>query len=86
MRIVSVSDKECFRPKEGEIFFAEVPNKGIDRRIETLLSKEHNSCEGCVFREGELSPLCWNILCANAERRRLIFRRVCDDYGKVSNL
>ena len=49
MRRLSISDKGMFIPEEGEIFFAEVPNKGIDRKVKTLVSKDKNQCENCVF-------------------------------------
>lgn len=49
MRRLSISDKGMFIPEEGEIFFAEVPNKGIDRKVKTMVSKDIDSCEKCVF-------------------------------------
>ncbi len=33
---VSMSDNVLFEPEEGEVFFAEVPNKRIDRKVKTL--------------------------------------------------
>lgn len=81
MRRVSISDKDFFIPKEGEIFFAEVPNKGIDRKVKTLVSKDNNQCENCVFFRGELGLLCWSVWCLKDNGTQLTFRRVAD--GKI---
>lgn len=35
MNRISLSDRDRFVPKEGEVFFAEVPGKGIDRKRES---------------------------------------------------
>lgn len=80
MRRLSISDEGLFVPEEGEIFFAEVPNKGIDRKVKALVSKDKNRCENCVFYQGELGLLCWNVRCrGNLDgEERLTFRRVSD--------
>lgn len=80
MNRVSVSNEEFFVPEEGEIFFAEVPNKGIDRKVKTMVSKDGDSCKNCVFHRGELGLLCWRVSCLNG-RKRYTFRRVSD--GKI---
>lgn len=80
MRRLSISDKGLFIPEEGEIFFAEVPNKGIDRKVKTLVSKDKNQCENCVFCRGKLGALCWNVMCLE-EGVQYTFRRVSD--GKI---
>lgn len=49
MNRISLSDRDRFVPKEGEVFFAEVPGKGIDRKVEALLSKDGSGCMNCVF-------------------------------------
>lgn len=77
MRRVSISDKGMFIPEEGEIFFAEVPNKGIDRKVKTLVSRDDNPCAKCVFRCGALGALCWRVTCLN-EGVQYTFRRVHD--------
>lgn len=77
MRRLSISDKGMFIPEEGEMFFAEVPNKGIDRRLKALVSKDDDSCTNCVFRRGELGVLCWNVMCLE-EGVQYTFRRVSD--------
>ena len=77
MNRVSISDKGFFRPEAGEIFFAEVPNKGIDRRVKTLVSKDNDPCTNCVFRRGELGALCWSVMCLE-EGVQYTFRRVSD--------
>lgn len=79
-RRLSISDKGMFIPEEGEIFFAEVPNKGIDRKVKVLVSKDKNQCENCVFCRGELSTLCWCVMCLE-EGVQYTFRRVSD--GKI---
>lgn len=81
MRRVSISQKGFFRPEKGEIFFAEVPDKGIDRKVKTLVSKDNNQCKNCVFRRGELGLLCWNVRCLKDNGTQLTFRRVAD--GKI---
>lgn len=83
MRRVSISDKGMFIPEKGEIFFAEVPNKGIDRKVKAMVSKDKNQCENCVFCRGELGLLCWNVRCSgNLDgEEQLTFRRVSD--GKI---
>lgn len=63
MRRLSISDKGLFVPEEGKIFFAEVPNKGIDRRVKTLVSKDNDPCKNCDFCSGELCGLCFNVKC-----------------------
>lgn len=80
MRRLSISDKDMFDPEEGEIFFAEVPNKGGDRKVKTMVSKDGNSCKNCVFHRGELGLLCWHVRCLNG-RKQYTFRRVRD--GKI---
>lgn len=75
MRRLSISDKGPFVPEEGEIFFAEVPGKGIDRKVEAVLLKDNSGCKNCVFFQGELKDLCMQINCLN-RGRQLIFRRV----------
>lgn len=77
MRRLSISDKGMFIPEEGEIFFAEVPNKGIDRRLKALVSKDDDPCTRCVFRRAELGALCWKVLCLK-EDVQYTFRRVHD--------
>lgn len=77
MRRLSMSDEGMFIPEEGEIFFAEVPNKGIDRRLKTLVTKDDDSCTRCVFRREELGVLCWKVLCLK-EGVQYTFRRVHD--------
>lgn len=82
MRRLSISDKDLFVPEKGEIFFAEVPNKGIDRKVKTLVSKDRGSCEKCCFRSGELGLLCWGVRCTTIyDETQLTFRRVSD--GKI---
>lgn len=80
MRRLSISDEGLFIPEEGEIFFAEVPNKGIDRKVKALVSKDKNQCENCVFCRGELGALCWRVMCLE-EGVQYTFRRVSD--GKI---
>ena len=36
MNRISLSDRDRFVPKEGGVFFAEVPAKGIDRKVEIV--------------------------------------------------
>lgn len=83
MRRLSISDEGLFVPEEGEIFFAEVPNKGIDRKVKAMVSKDKNQCENCAFCRGELGLLCWNVRCSgNLDgEEQLTFRRVSD--GKI---
>lgn len=81
MRRISISQKDFIIPEEGEFFFAEVPNKGIDRKVKTLVSKDNNQCENCVFCRGELGLLCWDVWCLKDNGTRLTFRRVAD--GKI---
>lgn len=82
MRRLSISDKGLFVPEEGEIFFAEVPNKGIDRKVKTLVSKDREACEKCCFCGGELGFLCWGVRCITIDDdTQLTFRRVSD--GKI---
>lgn len=83
MRRLSISNKGFFTPEEGEIFFAEVPNKGIDRKVKALVSKDNNQCENCVFCRGELSCLCWSVRCSGSldGEEQLTFRKVSD--GKI---
>lgn len=80
MRRLSISDEGLFIPEEGEIFFAEVPNKGIDRKVKTLVSKDNDRCENCVFLRGELNVLCWSVMCVE-EGVQYTFRRISD--GKI---
>lgn len=81
-RRLSISDKGMFIPEEGEIFFAEVPNKGIDRKVKTLVSKDREACEKCCFRSGELGFLCRGVRCITIDNEtQLTFRRVSD--GKI---
>lgn len=77
MRRLSISDKGMFIPEEGEIFFAEVPNKGVDRKVKARVSKDDDSCAKCVFRCGALGVLCWSVMCFN-EGVQYTFRRVHD--------
>ena len=77
MRRLSMSDKGLLIPEEGEIFFAEVPNKGIDRKVKALVSKDKNRCENCVFYQGELGELCWRVMCLE-EGVQYTFKRVSD--------
>lgn len=77
MRRLSMSDEGLFIPEEGEIFFAEVPNKGIDRKVKALISKDKNRCENCVFNNGELGKLCWWVICLE-EGVQYTFKRVSD--------
>lgn len=80
MNRISISNKVFFRPKENEIFFAEVPNIGLDVRVKTLVSKDGNACENCVFHSGELSVLCGGVICVE-NKKRYTFRRIRN--GKV---
>lgn len=77
MRRLSISDKGKFIPEEGEIFFAEVPYKGIDRKVKVLVSKDDDPCTRCVFNRSELGALCLKVLCFK-EDVQCIFRRVHD--------
>lgn len=81
MKRISINDEGMFEPEEGEVFFAEVPNKGIDRKVETISCANGNACKECVFRSGELANLCWRIWCFNGDGSKLTFRRVID--GKI---
>lgn len=75
MNRISLSDRDRFVPKEGEVFFAEVPGKGIDRKVEALLSKDGSGCMNCVFFQGELKDLCMQINGLN-RGGQLTFRKV----------
>lgn len=75
MNRISLSDRDRFVPKEGEVFFAEVPGKGIDRKVEAVLLKDNSGCKNCAFFKGELKILCMQINCLNCGRQ-LIFRNV----------
>lgn len=75
MNRVSYSDVYVFTPEEGEVFFAEVPGKGIDRKVEAVLLKDNSGCKNCAFFKGELQDLCIQINCLN-RGRQLTFRRV----------
>ena len=77
MRRLSISDKDMFVPEEGEIFFAEIPNKGIDRRVKTLVSKDNNPCKNCVFCSWEFCGLCFYVDCLKGDEQ-YTFRRVSD--------
>lgn len=77
MRRLSISNKSLFVPEEGEIFFAEVPNKGIERKVKALVSKDENQCEKCVFCRGKLGELCWKVTCFEKDVQ-YTFRRVRD--------
>lgn len=82
MRRLSISNEDVFVPEEGEIFFAEVPNKGIDRKVKTFVSKDREACEKCCFRSGELGFLCLGVRCITIDNEtQLTFRRVSD--GKI---
>lgn len=79
MRRLSISGKGTFVPEEGEIFLAEVPNKGIDRKVKALVSKDREACEKCCFYRGELGFLCWGVRCTTIDdETQLTFRRVSD--------
>lgn len=54
MNRISLSDRDRFVPKEGEVFFAEVPGKGIYRKVESVLLKDNSGCKNCAFFKGEL--------------------------------
>lgn len=75
MNRISLSDRERFIPKEGEVFFAEVPGKGIDRKVKAVLLKDNSGCKNCAFFKGELKDLCMQINCLN-RGSQLTFRRV----------
>lgn len=82
MRRLSISGKGTFVPEKGEIFLAEVPNKGIDRKVKALVSKDREACEKCCFYGGELGFLCWGVRCITIDdETQLTFRRVSD--GKI---
>lgn len=57
MNRISLSDRDRFVPKEGEVFFAEVPGKGIDRKVKAVLLKDNSGCKNCAFFKGELKDL-----------------------------
>lgn len=80
MNRVYISNEGFFAPEEGEVFFAEVPNKGIDRKVKTMISKDNCSCKKCVFHRGELGLLCWHVRCLDGHKQ-YTFRRVAD--GKI---
>lgn len=75
MNRISLSDIDRFVPKEGEVFFAEVPGKGIERKLESVLLKDNSGCKNCVFFQGELKDFCMQIKCPNIGRQ-LTFRNV----------
>lgn len=75
MNRISLSDRDIFVPKEGEVFFAEVPGKGIDRKVYAVLLKDNSGCMNCAFFKGELKDLCVQVNCLN-RGRQLIFRNV----------
>lgn len=77
-RRVSISDKGMLIPEEGEIFFAEVPNNGVDRKVKALVSKDNYQCVDCVFYNGELGELCWRVMCFE-EGVQYTFKRVSDE-------
>lgn len=77
MRRLSISNKGMFIPEEGEIFFSEVPNKGMDRKVKTLVERNNDPCRRCVFSQGKLSPLCFQIMCLE-DGEQYMFRRVRD--------
>jgi hypothetical protein len=82
MRRLSISGEGTFVPEKGEIFLAEVPNKGIDRKVKALVSKDREACEKCCFYGGELGFLCWGVRCITIDdETQLTFRRVSD--GKI---
>lgn len=82
MRRLSISGKGTFVPEKGEIFLAEVPNKGIDRKVKALVSKDREACEKCCFYGGELGFLCWGVRCITIDdETQLTFRMVSD--GKI---
>lgn len=83
MERISISDKKMFEPEEGEVFFAEVPNKRIDRKVKTILCVNGDACEECVFSSGELANLCRRIWCFNGDGSKLTFRRVRDEKIKA---
>lgn len=61
--------------KGEKYFFAEVPGKGIDRKVEAVLLKDNSGCKNCVFFQGELKDLCMQINCLN-RGEQLTFRKV----------
>lgn len=75
MNRISLSDRDIFVPKEGEVFFVEVPGKGIDRKVEAVLLKGNSGCMNCAFFEGELKLLCMQVNCLY-RGRQLTFRKV----------
>lgn len=81
MKRVSISDQGMFEPEEGEVFFAETPDTGIDRKVKAFLYPEGKACEQCVFNNGELMDLCRVVWCSIDDDSRLTFRRVRD--GKI---
>lgn len=83
MKRISINDEGIFEPEEGEVFFAEVPNKGIDIKVETILCANADACKECAFRSGELANLCWRIWCLNDDGSKLTFRRVRDEKIKA---
>lgn len=44
-----MSDNVLFEPEEGEVFFAEVSNKRIDRKVKTISCINGDACEKCVL-------------------------------------
>ena len=75
MNRISLSDRNRFVPKEGKVFFAEVPGRGIDRKVEAVLLKDNSGCKNFVFFQGELKDLCMQINCLN-RGGQLTFRKV----------
>lgn len=51
-----MSDNVLF--EEGEVFFAEVPNKRIDRKVKTMEGNNVISCRECLFRQKEFKKIC----------------------------
>ncbi|MFK2750719.1 hypothetical protein ACIXUO_19605 [Bacteroides fragilis] len=53
MNRISLSDRDRFVPKEGEVFFAEVPGKFILSIVveDDIVDEFNNSCERCVFKD-----------------------------------
>ena len=78
---VSMSDNVLFEPEEGEVFFAEEPDTGIDIKVKALLYAKTEACEQCAFHNGELQDLCRMVWCSIDDDSRLAFRRVSD--GKI---
>lgn len=75
MNRISLSDRDRFVPKEGEVFFAEVPVYSLSRKLESVLLKDNSGCKNCAFFKVELKDLCMQINCLN-RGRQLTFRKV----------